>query len=286
MWRRDDYPWERNVWNYHPEVEIHRITNATGLAFIGDYIGEFQPGHLAVVGGGLPHDWVTTVAPGQRIEGRDVVLQFDPARLQHIRHVVPELGTLDDFLDRIKRGLVFTGETAKTAGDLLDRLGALRGLARLIGFLELLGLMAKATDFMLLSSADFAPKYDTASLSILHSALQYIALNYSRELAQEEVADHLGMTESQFSRFFKKNTGNTYSDYLTALRLNRACQLLADRNLSITDICFRAGYSNISNFNRRFREHYNMTPSDYRRLSEARQRLEADRGHQLKVSQH
>ncbi|MBE0579539.1 hypothetical protein [Devosia sp.] len=69
LWRRDDYPWERNVWNYHPEVEIHLINNASGIAFVGDYIGEFGPGHLTIVGGGLPHDWVTTLNPGQRIEG-------------------------------------------------------------------------------------------------------------------------------------------------------------------------------------------------------------------------
>jgi hypothetical protein len=41
------------VWNFHPEFEIHLIRESTGTAFIGDYIGEFSPRHLAIVGGGL-----------------------------------------------------------------------------------------------------------------------------------------------------------------------------------------------------------------------------------------
>src|ERR1700704_241792 len=46
LWRIDDYPWARSVWNFHPEFEIHLIRKSTGTVFIGDYIGEFSPGHL------------------------------------------------------------------------------------------------------------------------------------------------------------------------------------------------------------------------------------------------
>ena len=69
LWRCDDYPWERNVWNVHPEVEIHLVRHASGVALIGDHIGAFEPGHLAMVGGGLPHDWVTPTQGGEVIRG-------------------------------------------------------------------------------------------------------------------------------------------------------------------------------------------------------------------------
>ncbi len=64
LWRLDDYPWGRNVWNFHPEYEIHLIRNASGVALVGDHIGPFEPGYLAVVGSGLPHDWVTETMSG------------------------------------------------------------------------------------------------------------------------------------------------------------------------------------------------------------------------------
>ena len=55
LWRLDDYPWERNVWNFHPEYEIHLLRKSSGVALVGDHIGEFGPGYLSIVGGGLPH---------------------------------------------------------------------------------------------------------------------------------------------------------------------------------------------------------------------------------------
>jgi AraC-like DNA-binding protein len=283
LWRRDDYPWERNVWNYHPEVEIHLIRNASGIAFVGDHIGEFGPGHLAIVGGGLPHDWVTTLNPGQRIEGRDVILQFDAARILRFRDQIPELAELDGFMHRIQRGVAFTGQTAVGAGALLERIGELEGLQRLIGFLELLQMMASAQDYVLLSSAHFMPDQDGETLAMLQRSLIYIGENFTNELPLGEVAHYMAMTESQFSRFFKRNTGNTFTDYLTAMRLHKSCSLLAEDQHSITDICFMSGYTNISNFNRRFRERYGMTPRDYRNRSEERRRLEASRQTELTV---
>ena len=72
------------------------------------------------------------------------------------------------------------------------------------------------------------------------------------------------MTESAFSRFFKKNSGNSFTDHVTKLRMVRACELLADPKTPITEICFDVGYTNISNFNQLFRKLRGTTPSAYR----------------------
>jgi len=49
------------------------------------------------------------------------------------------------------------------------------------------------------------------------------------------------------------------------LRVQRACRLLSQSEMAVTDICFEVGYNNLSNFNRHFRVEMNQTPSDYRR---------------------
>ena len=79
-----------------------------------------------------------------------------------------------------------------------------------------------------------------------------------------------GMGESTFSRFFQKNSGNSFTDHVTKLRVSRACALLANSNLPITDVCYEVGYSNISNFNRSFRKQRGSTPSAYRHLARRR----------------
>lgn len=75
------------------------------------------------------------------------------------------------------------------------------------------------------------------------------------------------MSESKFSRFFRKATGNTFTDFLNRVRISRACQLLMDTDQQVNHICYEVGYNNVANFNRRFLEARGMTPSEFRRQS-------------------
>jgi AraC-like DNA-binding protein len=72
------------------------------------------------------------------------------------------------------------------------------------------------------------------------------------------------MSESAFSRYFKTASGQTFSDMVTRLRLAHACRLLEGTSLPIAVIARDAGFANLSNFNRRFRATYGMTPREHR----------------------
>jgi AraC-like DNA-binding protein len=270
LWRCDDYPWVRNVWNIHPEYEIHLIRNAHGIALVGDHIEPFEPGYLAIVGSGLPHDWVTATAPGEIIRGRDIVVQFDPGRVRGAAALFPELSGLDAFLALALRGLAFHGEARREGAAMLEAMGALTGIERLAMFMRLLNRLAAGGEYKVLSSEDFTPDTDNSSLGSIQVALTFIRENFTRDLALAEVAHLLGMSEWAFSRFFKRNSGSSFTDYLRTLRIGYACKLLADTDMPITDICFEIGYANVSNFNRNFHSQRGTTPSAYRRLSQQR----------------
>ena len=272
IWRLDDYPWRRNVWNFHPEYEIHLIRNATGVTLIGDHIGQFEPGCLYLVGGGLPHDWVTEVDAGIVIAGRDIVLQFDADRVRQAAAILPELVELDGLLARALRGLEFRGETRRLGRDLLERIGQSRGADRLTLFLELLTLFSRSDEYIALSSSDFAPNLDEETLRVMRRVQDHVFERLTAKIYLPEVAKIAGMTESAFSRFFKKNSGNSFTDHVTKLRMVRACELLSDPKMPITEICFDVGYTNISNFNRLFRKLRGTTPSAYRRQAAKRAR--------------
>lgn len=280
LWRLDNYPWERNVWNIHPEYEIHLVRNAAGMTLVGDYIGPFEPGHLAIVGSNLPHDWVTETGPGELIHGRDIVLQFHPDRLRRAAEICPEITDLEPFLTLAMRGLSFQGETRRRGTEILEAMGEVRGLERLTMFLDLLHVLAAGRDTQILSSTHFKPDTDQRSLDSIGDALGYILDNFRRDIRLADLATRLGMSEWACSRFFKKNCGNSFSDYLTILRIGAACKLLADSDMPITAICFEVGYANVSNFNRIFRAQRGMTPSAYRRLA-ARRRLVSPVGPRL-----
>ena len=128
LWRCDDYPWERNVWNVHPEFELHLVRNAAGVELVGDHIGSFEPGHLTLVGSGLPHDWVTSTVPGEIIRQRDIVVQFHPDRLRRAAEIFPEIAEVDALLAAAGRGLSFCGETRRRGADLMEAMGRVQGM--------------------------------------------------------------------------------------------------------------------------------------------------------------
>lgn len=270
VWRIDDYPWERNRWNFHPEIEIHLIRSGSGIAFVGDSIADFEPGYLAIVGPNLPHDWVTPLAPGQRLEGRDLVIQFHPDKLRAGAAVFPELGQLEGFLARTARGLRFHGETRRRAAEMIEAMGATTGPRRLAALLELLDLLARSREYEVLSSTVVSPAAGGGSVNVLQAAMDYIFANFNTDISLSDVAARIGMSDSTFSRFFQKYSGTSFTNHLNALRIWQACRLLAETSRPVTDICFEVGYHNISNFNRVFRRHHNMTPSSYRQLTRHR----------------
>ena len=92
----------------------------------------------------------------------------------------------------------------------------------------------------------------------------------AQPLVAAQVAASLGMSESRFSRFFKRATGNTFTDFVNRVRIHRACQLLMDSGQPVGQICYDVGFNNLANFNRRFLEIKGLTPTEFRRQAEKR----------------
>jgi AraC-like DNA-binding protein len=130
--------------------------------------------------------------------------------------------------------------------------------------------LASSTDYRLLSSMQLQGVDDDRSLAQIDAVVSRITENLSEPLSAAEVAAEFGMTESRFSRFFRRATGNTFTDFVNRVRISRACQLLLESDSLITDICFMVGFNNVANFNRRFLDIKGMTPRDYRRQGEIR----------------
>ncbi|KAJ54437.1 hypothetical protein ACMU_17135 [Actibacterium mucosum KCTC 23349] len=273
LWRVDDYPWERNVWNYHPEVEIHLIRHSSGLAYVGDHIGQFHAGHLYMVGADLPHNWITPNISDQRLRARDVVLQFDAELFRCQTQSFPELGSLENLFDRAKRGLEFHGETRQQGRRILESMDGSGSLPDLAKVMELLGLLSRSDEVTVLSSQAFVAGDHIKGRKEheqIERALDYLQRNFLSAPSLKDVAEVVNMSESAFSRFFKKKTGNTFTDHMASLRLWMAGKLLLETDQAITDICFEAGFGNIANFNRTFLRKTGMTPSAYRKASRQR----------------
>ncbi|WP_245891208.1 response regulator transcription factor [Desmospora activa] len=95
-------------------------------------------------------------------------------------------------------------------------------------------------------------------------ACRYVNLHLHKRITLEEVANHLYLNASYFSRLFKKETGETFIEYVTRMKINRAKELLDQTSYSVGKICELLGYDNQSYFSKTFKAHVGFTPVEYR----------------------
>jgi len=256
-------------WHYHEEYELHLIVETSGKMFVGDYIGRFKPGNLVLTGPRLPHNWISTDTPPEGVPRRDFVLQFSGEPFTKSADLIPELKQAIPLLERAKHGIEFSG-ISELAEQRMKTIKNSTGLQRFSEFLTLLSELSEHEDYQLLSNTQIQSFDDDASMNRLSEVVDFLSANYASQFTMAEIAEKSGMDNSQFSRYFRRATGNTFTDFVNRLRINRACQLLMETDQYISNICFNVGFNNVANFNRRFVEIKKMTPREYRRQGQAR----------------
>lgn len=109
----------------------------------------------------------------------------------------------------------------------------------------------------------------------LDPVFSYIEEHFSETVSLPDAARQIHVAPNSLSRLFKKNTGITFVQYITSVRLRHAVSDLTESALSISDIALNNGFSTASQFNKIFRQHFNMAPGEYRKQS-VRQNTESD----------
>jgi xylan 1,4-beta-xylosidase len=99
----------------------------------------------------------------------------------------------------------------------------------------------------------------------LADILDYIQSNFREPLSLDEVAGLYFLSSPYLSKFFKKQTGKTFSQYLNEVRLAHSVNELLNTDKPITRVALDNGFPNLTAFNRVFNEQYQMKPVEYRK---------------------
>jgi two-component system response regulator YesN len=94
--------------------------------------------------------------------------------------------------------------------------------------------------------------------------LSFINRNFEKDLTISSLCQEFFMSESYFCRFFKNNTGITFNEYLTYIRISEACNLLRSTQLKIYEIAEKAGYKSPQYFAEIFKNVMGIPPTDYK----------------------
>lgn len=102
---------------------------------------------------------------------------------------------------------------------------------------------------------------------IVANCLRWIEEHMKEELTLERAAAHFFFNPSYFSTFIKSKTGRTFSEHVTAIRMGRAKELLAENKLRIYEISAECGYQDTKYFCRVFKKHHGLSPEAYKHTS-------------------
>lgn len=98
----------------------------------------------------------------------------------------------------------------------------------------------------------------------LAKALVYIADHVQEKISLPELSSRACTSEAHLRRLFREELGLSPRHFLALLRVERSKLLMMDRQLSITDVCFRSGFTNLRSFERTFKRWTGCTPKQYR----------------------
>ena len=108
-------------------------------------------------------------------------------------------------------------------------------------------------------------------ISRINRVIDFINSNLKREIALSELATVANFSKYHFHRIFTSIVGETISQFILRLRLEKAASYLnANTDLSITEISITSGFSSVSIFSRQFKKRFKVTPSEWRALKSNR----------------
>lgn len=250
--------------HWHPAVEIVMPVENTYQVICRNKVYNLNVGDILLIPPGELHELVT---PDHGIR---LIFLMDISVISKLRGFSSILPALSAPLHITKEG---SGELYETEKQLLLKIYneyvSNNSLSELVIYGDLLNFFVQIGRSHIetgISSANVKLSKQREYVEKFNIVFDYIDTHYMEDLTLDIVADASGFSKYHFSRLFKQYTDSTFYDYLCRKRIRVAEDLLANPDLSVTEIALQSGFSSISTFNRIFKSVKNCTPTEYREL--------------------
>lgn len=265
--QEDRQPHFYGILHSHPELQITLIFESTGTLLAGDYVGQFKPGNVFILGSNCPHVFKNDAdfyLPENHLEAHSMSIFLGTKFLENQLLEIPEAESFAELISRAHTGLKTTIDHLPGFRDQLVGIQKVEGFERLIALFQIIQKLSASNAFEPLSKNSLESHVNEMDGKRLNDVFEFILENYTREIPSEEVAAVANLTQQSFCRFFKRSTRKTFVVFLNELRIDKATQLLRDQGVSIAEISYQVGFNNLSHFNRQFLRVKKMTPSSFR----------------------
>jgi AraC-like DNA-binding protein len=248
-------------WHYHPEIELVYVNGGSGKRQVGSHVSYYTNGELILIGSNLPHCGLTDRLTGNTNE---TVIQMKLDFLGNDFFNIPEMKKIQSLFEMANGGITFSGKTKIKIGEKLEVLEYQTDFQRLLSILNILNELANSKEIKFLNAEGFSLESDVKDNDRINVIFNYVKNNFKEEITLEKMSNMVSMTIPSFCRYFKKITNKTFVQFVNEYRLVHASKLLAEKPMSITEVCFECGFNNFSHFNKSFKAFTGQNPSEYR----------------------
>ena len=252
-------------WHHHPEFELTLTVNSRGHRYVGDHIGEYDDGDLVLLGPGLAHSWASREKLIRSAPHRALVVQFTEDWANSLTALFTEMTPFRALLAEAARAVQFSTDTAAAARPDLEALPDLDADERLVRLLSVFARLTRDRGRRPLATPGRTmARSSDADRPRIDKVLEHMHVHYDEPVAIADLAEIACLSESALHRMFRRHTRLTPLEYLTQLRIGRACSLLIGTDRAIAAIAGDVGYRNLALFNRLFKSRRAMTPREFR----------------------
>jgi len=163
------WPTDLCRWHAHEEYELHLIVETRGKAFVGNFIGNFEPGSLFLTGPNLPHNWVTDSVSSEKIEAS---------------------------------GILFKGFNATFARGHMEAIRDNIGPERILAFIRFLVRLNEHAEKVTLSETKLVNADGNSKYARIGNIIDHILENFNDDLNAVDTAEMAGMSLTTFGRNF------------------------------------------------------------------------------------
>lgn len=207
--------------------------------------------------------WKTEIANGIKASDGEACVNWIRRWAQNMRkketHPHKVYRTVDDFLEEMLR--IASAHSLTPPAELADYTW------KQVTTMELAEIEDMLCRIVMQISDELGQRKQSKEYQLVREMIRFMESHLHRNIGLQDIAGHVNMGISSVSTIFKEETGSTVYDYLTKLRIDKACELLKDSRMKIADIASLVGYQNENSFIRAFRKNMSITPGKFRESS-------------------
>ncbi|MBI9073034.1 MAG: helix-turn-helix domain-containing protein [Melioribacteraceae bacterium] len=254
-------PYLKSPWHFHTAYEIVYISEGFGKLFIGNNVNDFKKDDLVFFGPNLPHAWLNDNSGEHKTSG--VLIQFKKDFISDDWVNFNEFKYIKNAIEKSKKGIKITGQSKDLVLSGIEKILNAKGIEKITLLIQILDIIGSTKKLETITVIDYYSAIKSSSKEKMEIIFNYILNNYLKPICINEAATLVSMNETAFCRYFKKNTSKTFIYVVNEMRIGYACNLLQEKKLTISEICYKSGFNNISNFNKHFKSITSKTPSEY-----------------------